>query len=49
MECDIDGQGGDPMEDFGIIPKQVKRRGAANRGRREREDEEYIEGMLEEL
>ena len=45
MEWHIEGDNGDPMEDFGIIPPGGERRQAASRSRWEREEEEYMDGV----
>ena len=41
MKWNIERPGGDPMEDFGISPP----RGSVRRSRRQRDEEEYMEGV----
>ena len=41
MECHIEGPDGDPMEDFGISPRQ----GSASCSPQQREKEEYMEDV----
>ena len=41
MDCNLEGPGRDPMEDFGISQP----RGSASRSCRPREEEEYMEGV----
>ena len=41
MEWDIEGPDADPMEDFGISPRQ----GSASRSLRQREKAEYMEDV----